>query len=717
MNVDIVVNETPITWDTDAGKMEFFGVPAVTLRLNPSLLRILEPLRQEVGNDLYYLLVAQHASLGTRQDYYQIVNELGTTFEKGFLAWGDVVAAAGWGSFKLLSFNPDAKTAVVRIHNPWELGLVEESSATLTKLCPFLMGKITGIFTHALGVKCWASEENITIGQAGNVIDLHVKEHHLSFDDEVVKLRALKKLRREKTLEAEIAARVEQQVHAEKECIKLSRAVEQTGESIMITDVEGVIEYVNPSFTRITGYEPHEVLGKNPRILKSGKQTPEYYKKLWSTISSGNTWHSSVIDRRKNGNEYPAMTTISPIMDEQGTITHYVGIQQDISSHQDLERKFIQAQKMEGMGTLVAGVAHDFNNILAAMTGNLYLIKKKVKHLPDVAYKVSAIEKLSFSSAVMIKKLLSFSRNTEVEMKELELTPLIKESLELAQVGIPTNINVNQSICAEELNIKGDASQLQQVLMNLVKNACDAIDSKASPIISVTLEAFTAGESFIKQHFATNTNNFAHIIVSDNGEGISSHHQTRIFEPFYTTKTDGLGTGLGLAMSYGAIQSHGGIIEVDSPVGKGASFHIYLPLLESNTNHLNLEASGDALLGNGELILLVDDDSSILEVNQDILESLGYKVITATDGLDGIDVFMKNKESIQLIFTDVTMPRLSGTDMAEHIQSLCPDIKVIFSSGYDESALADKTILSGYTLLSKPFSIPSLSQALKAQFE
>jgi len=718
LSVNIVVNNAPITWDTDTGKMDFFGIPAVTFWLNPSLLRILEPLRQEIGNDLYYLLVAQHASLGTEEDYHQMVNELGSTFEEGFSGWGKAVAAAGWGNFKILSFNPDNKTAVVRVYNPWELALAEGSSANLPKLCPFLMGKITGIFAHALGVKCWASEKNIIINSAGNSVDFFINEHHLSFDDELAKLRALKKVQREKELETQVAIRVKQKLRAEQECHKLTQAVEQTGESIMITNVEGIIEYINPAFTKITGYEPHEVLGKNPRILKSGKQTTEYYERLWKTITSGNVWHSSVIDRRKDGSEYPAMSTISPIMDKQGKITHYVGIQQDMSSHQELEKKFMQAQKMESMGTLVAGVAHDFNNMLAAITGNLFLLKKKVSHIPDVQSKLTTIEELAFSSAAMIKQLLRFSRENQVEMKEMEFTSFIRKSSKLAQLGIPETVNFNQSICAEKLNIQGDTTQLQQVLMNLFKNASDATADKVVPIISLTIEKFTANKDFIQKYFTTNTNNFAHLIISDNGVGITSQSQARIFEPFYSTKAESLGTGLGLAMSYGVIQSHRGIIDVDSTVGKGTSFHIYLPLLESNVTPLNPVETTDELMGNGEMILLVDDDLSVLTINQSVLENLGYRVVTAIDGLDAIEVFMKNSSKIKLIFTDITMPKLDGINMADHIHNLSPDIKIIFSSGYEEEkALAGKIFLGEYTLLAKPFSITNLSRILREQLQ
>ena len=505
---------------------------------------------------------------------------------------------------------------------------------------------------------------------------------------------------------------------SEMEMRKLSQAVEQAGESIIITDTQGTIEYVNSSFTKITGYLPEEVLGKNPRVLKSGNQDEAFYKSLWSTISRGETWHSAVIDRRKDGSQYPALMTISPIFNETEQITHYVGIQQDMTTHEVLEEKLRQAQKMEALGTLVGGIAHDFNNMLAGMTGNLYLAKKRVTAFPDVVEKLDRVSDLSFRAAEMIKQLLTFARKGMIEMKPFGLTSFIKEASKLNTASIPENINIHSTFCSEELVIKGDATQLQQVLMNLLNNARDAVECEADPEISMRLEEFEANENFMNNHPDMGRCLFAHLTVSDNGFGISDANKEHIFEPFYTTKEVGLGTGLGLSMAYGAVESHGGILEVESVVGEGATFHIYLPLIEEHKIAFVAEECADAALGNGEGILIVDDNADIRITSKEVLENLGYKVFIASDGLDAIDMFSQHQDTIALIMMDIVMPRMGGVKAFERITLMCPGVKVIFATGYDkDDTLKSEMPAEGYHVLSKPYNIVKLSQLIREQID
>jgi len=342
----------------------------------------------------------------------------------------------------------------------------------------------------------------------------------------------------------------------ELEIKKLSQAIEQAGESVIITDKHGMIEYVNSSFTRITGYQADEAVGKSPRFLKSGNQSADYYKKMWKTISNGKAWHASVINRRKDGTQYPAAMSISPIFNGD-EITHYVAFQQDMSEQELLEEKFQQAQKMEALGTLVGGIAHDFNNMLAGMTGHLYLAKNKLTDSPEVSKHLESVEKLSFSAAEMIKQLLIFSRHKNVESKLFGLTSFMKEISKLCESSIPDNIKFNQHFCNEELVIKGNPTQLQQILMNLLNNARDAASNVLSPNISLIIEEIGV-ENITHKNSYFNGRKFAHLVVSDNGIGISATDKERIFEPFYTTKIVGNGTGLGLAMSYGAVKGMGG---------------------------------------------------------------------------------------------------------------------------------------------------------------
>ncbi|GAV21459.1 two-component system, cell cycle sensor histidine kinase and response regulator CckA [Mariprofundus micogutta] len=490
----------------------------------------------------------------------------------------------------------------------------------------------------------------------------------------------------------------------------LSSSVEQAGESIIITDLKGTIEYVNPSFTRMTGYTAEEVLGENPRILKSGNQSAEYYEELWETISSGKIWHSSIMDRRKDGSQYPAIMSISPIVNDKGEITHYVGIQQDMTDHEELERQFQQAQKMEAIGTLVGGIAHDFNNMLAGMIGNLYLAKKKLKQQPEVLQKLTSVEEISFRAADMIKQLLAFARKDQISMKSIPLTSFIKETIKFLHASVPENISVQQDVCGESLQIKGDATQLHQVLMNLMNNARDALEGTKNPCISIRLAPFHADEMFIKNHSNFKLGNYAHLSIEDNGSGIQAHQIDHLFEPFFTTKEEGKGTGLGLAMVFGAVKTHRGVVDVESVEGKGATFHVYIPLFESTRSVLDSPKQQLVIQGRGETILLVDDQQQITDTGKEVLESLGYHVLIAADGQQALNLFEAHLDEIDLIIIDVVMPVMGGIEAAGLIRRRKPQVKIMMSTGYDKNTQFN---LEDEVILRKPFAISEMSQLIR----
>ncbi|NWF39353.1 PAS domain S-box protein [Mariprofundus sp. NF] len=507
-------------------------------------------------------------------------------------------------------------------------------------------------------------------------------------------------------------------IKAEDQLRKLSQAIEQAGESIIITDREGIIEYVNPAFSIITGHTAEEVMGESPRLLKSGRQSSEFYDELWQTILSGEVWKRSLIERRKDGSLYPASMSIAPIFNEAHEITHFVGIQQDMSDHEELENKFRQAQKMEAIGTLVGGIAHDFNNMLGGMTGNLYLAKKRMVDFPDVVHRLEVVESLSYRASDMIKQLLMFARKGVLEMRPFGLTSFIKEVSKINEVSIPENISFKTRFCLEELVVNGDATQLHQALINLLNNARDAVASVAEPQVSLSLDEFEADAEFSHLHPSMSGTRFARLTVSDNGCGISKEQQEHIFEPFYTSKEVGTGTGLGLAMVYGAIESHGGIVEVESTPGEGSSFYIYLPLLEEKQSVISPEDCDAIISGQGETILVVDDNADIRMSTKEVLESIGYNVLEASDGLEAVEIFSTSHRVISCVLMDVVMPRLGGVKAVERMCGIDPDVKVIFTTGYDkEDALKGEMPSSDYLILSKPCHIEMLSRVIREQLD
>lgn len=379
----------------------------------------------------------------------------------------------------------------------------------------------------------------------------------------------------------------------------LSQAIEQAGDPIIITDRSGLIQYANPVFTRLTGYHLEEAVGNTPRLLKSGKQNETFYQDLWDTVGGGRVWQRLLVDRKKDGSLYSAMMSVAPIVDERGQITHYVGIQQDMTEHQALEERFRQAQKMEAIGTLVGGIAHDFNNMLAGITGNVYLAAQNEKEFPAVMKRLDVIRELSFKAATMIQQLLTFARKGIVDQKPFGLTSFLREAAKLNQAGVPENIRLNKCLSGEELVIRGDVTQLQQVVMNLLSNAVDAVEGMEKPEITLGLELKHADEILLRDDEPL-SGDYAHLFVSDNGRGIHPSAIKNIFEPFYTTKDVGKGTGLGLAMTYGAVKSHQGIIDVVSEENLGSTFHIYLPLVGEEELIIPAYHEDDVIHGHGE---------------------------------------------------------------------------------------------------------------------
>ncbi|MES0370976.1 MAG: PAS domain S-box protein [Mariprofundaceae bacterium] len=496
---------------------------------------------------------------------------------------------------------------------------------------------------------------------------------------------------------------------------KLSKAVEHAGEAILLTDCEGIIEYVNPALEKVSGYSADELIGQSPSILKSGEHSESYYKLLWDTITSGKVWTGSIIDRKKDGSLYPARLTISPIINEEGKITHFVAIQEDMTQWEELENRFRQAQKMEAIGTLVGGIAHDFNNMLAGIIGKVFLAKKLAEPIPELATHLDEIEELGFSAADMIKQLLTFARKGQVEMRMFDIKPFIKETLKLVRTGLPETIFVNEKICAENLPILGDATQVQQIVMNLMTNARDAVNSQQSPEITASLELFRADKAFSKAHDLQLDSPFAKLSVSDNGMGIGQEHREHIFEPFFTTKEIGQGTGLGLSMVYGSVQSHNGIIVVDSELHHGTTVTIYLPLITSADPTDESKGSQEPVCGHGETLLLVDDQESVIQICQSILENLNYKVITAMNGKDALLKISTHDGEISLILMDVVMPVMGGIEAAREMERIGIDIPVLFVSGYTNDSSSPDTefdkLATGF--IGKPYQIGVLSRKIE----
>jgi len=386
----------------------------------------------------------------------------------------------------------------------------------------------------------------------------------------------------------------------------------------------------------------------------------------------------------------------------------------------ETEHKFYQAQKMESLGTLVSGMAYDFSNILSGITANIFLIQREIKGNDLVQHKLDDVERLVMQATDMTGELLTFSCKDQADKKHFDINIFMHEAVKLAVMMLPSRIKFEQVFTAEKLPIFGDTSLLQQVLMNLLSNARDALARTESPFIKISMARLSDMQILKSKQLE---GEWLHLSISDNGEGINPEQLTHVFEPFFTTKTAGKGTGLGLAMCYGAIQSHGGMIEAESIVDEGTTFHIYLPLEQkSEIEQGNKISIDDNLTGKGETLLLVDHDENLRAVHQSVLEKLNYRVLQASDGLEAVKIYADNEKGIDLVMIDTMIPNIGGAKTAEHMMSLNQKTKILFTTvDEDDTAerwmMRDAESLRGVKCLTKPFSVETLCQVIRTELD
>jgi len=502
---------------------------------------------------------------------------------------------------------------------------------------------------------------------------------------------------------------INERKQAEQELRKFSRAIEQSSVSIIITDPKGNIEYVNPKFKNVTGYTLADVLGKNPRFLKSEITPPQVYRDLWRTIRSGHEWHGELCNRKKNGDLIWESTSISPIVGTNGEITHFLAVKEDITAQKKLHEEFRQAQKMEAFGRLAAGVAHDFNNLLTVIVGNAEILGLDDRLDDEQQQALAEIGKSAEMATNLTRQLLIFSRRKAMQTREVKVNSVVESIAKLLRRLIPENISLKTILSAEDTSVLADPSMLEQILMNLTVNSKDAMPNGGA--ITIHTEAVRISAPAGRQLAGW----FVRLSVNDTGCGIAAGDLKQIFEPFFTTKQVGKGTGLGLATVFGIVQQHKGWIEVKSEVGAGTTFDVYLPRLNTLADTDFLVRPRITQCQGTETILLVEDDRAVRTLASLILKRNGYRVLEADSGSAAIKIWRDHQESIDLLFTDMVMPgAMSGLKLSQQLLAAKPTLKVIFASGYSDEVLAEGPALrETANFLDKPYSSEALLQRIR----
>ncbi len=501
---------------------------------------------------------------------------------------------------------------------------------------------------------------------------------------------------------------------AEDSLRKLSRAVEQSADMVMITNREGIIEYVNPAFETLTGYSRQEAEGNTPRILKSGEQGPETYHELWKSTLCGTVYRSILVNRKKNGELYYIEQSISPVRDTAGTITHFISNGRDLTERYRLEAQLLQAHKMDAIGRLAGGVAHDFNNLLTIITSNSELALDAVTQGTPLEHKLQEILAASWRAAQLTRQLLAFSRKQQQSLRVLEPNPLISEITQTLRRLIREDIELTFVPGAGVGLVRADPVQIEQILMNLAINARDAM-LKGGQIKIDTSDVHLDDEYLHRKQAIIPPGRYVLITVSDNGVGISPDHLPHIFEPFYTTKPSGKGTGLGLATVYGIVKQNRGFIWAYSELGMGTVFKIYLPCVTGKGRKIEIHGGKlEAAATGSETILLVEDEDAVRRASAEFLTLHGYTVLEARDGLDALAVAKDYGSTIHLVVTDVVMPNISGGQLAKELKSRRPEAKVLFVSGYaGKIVMEHKAVNLETNFLQKPFTLKQLSSKIR----
>ena len=499
---------------------------------------------------------------------------------------------------------------------------------------------------------------------------------------------------------------------------KLVTAIKQASDVIVVTDTEGNIEYANPAFEKITGYSCREAVGRNPKILKSGKQDKTFYHKLWETISSGKTWEGSFINKKKDGTFYTEEATISPVRNEAGKIVNYIAVKHDITERLRLldektkiEEQYHQSQKVESIGRLAGGVAHDLNNLLSPILGYGELLLNDLDPEDDSKKKVEQIVQAGLRARDLVRQLLAFSRKQTLEYKSVDLNIVIKGFEKLLRRTIREDIEIKiipePGICL----VKADIGQIEQVIMNLAVNAQDAMPNGGKLFIKTAMAMLD--ENYISVHPDVQPGNYVMLAISDTGCGLDEDTRNHIFEPFFSTK-GAQGTGLGLSTVYGIIKQHGGNITVYSEPNNGTTFKVYLPVSEQAADEMEIISEISARLTGTETVLVVEDNAQVRDLAQTILQHQGYIVLSAENGDQALSILSAINKPVHLLLTDVVMPGMNGKELFIRVSKKHPGLKVLFMSGYPEDIIAHRGVLEkGINFIQKPFSVQTLAAKVR----
>ncbi|WP_051689736.1 ATP-binding protein [Pelobacter seleniigenes] len=463
------------------------------------------------------------------------------------------------------------------------------------------------------------------------------------------------------------------------ERLMLATVVDQTSDGIITFDVNGVIQYVNPSFVKLCGVPEQESLGVRLNDFECPRRNPDFHQAILKVFAENKSLSGHFINKRRDGTTYDIDARIAPVFDVKGEVIRYVATVRDVSQEVVLQRQLRQAQKMEALATLSGGIAHDFNNILAIIITNIEIALEDLEPESPLQPFLDLVLKAGLRGKKLVKQFLTFSRQSEQPKKPIQLGQVILESLTMLRATLPSTIELRKNIDDKSGWISADPTQIHQVIMNLCTNAADAMKQKGG-VLDISLGKAVLGEDEVRNYPGLAAGSYLKLVIADTGHGMSRDVLERIFDPFFTTKTLGSGTGLGLSIAHGIIKNHGGSISANSIVEIGTTFVILLPEIsrqepQACTNTIPAEVAHQ------ERILFVDDEKDYASGMKMALERHGYQVTIETDSSKTLERFKTQPDRFDLVITDQTMPHLTGVMLAEKLLAIRPDMPIILCSG------------------------------------
>ena len=509
------------------------------------------------------------------------------------------------------------------------------------------------------------------------------------------------------------AREITERKQAEANLRNLYQAIQQSPVSVMITDLKGRIEYVNPQFTEVTGYALAEAIGQNPRILKSGHTSPEEYAHLWETITSGGVWRGEFHNRKKNGELFSELALIAAVKDTEGKFTHFVAVKEDITARKATDEQLRQAHKLQAVGQLTGGIAHDFNNLLAIIIGNLQLLQEHVggdikigEFLTDALWSAQRGAELTY-------QLLAFARRQPLHPEVLNLNEVVEGMSDLLRRTLGAGIDIHVHLAPDLWEARADRGEIERALLNLAVNARDAMADGGV----LTLETGNAvlDEEYAEQYPEVTAGDYVLFAVADTGIGMPPEILKRVLEPFFTTKEAGKGSGLGLSMVYGFVKQSGGHLSIHSDVvGHGTTVKLYLPRAATAVSHRDeaVAKEPDQAFA-GKVVLVVEDEAKLTKITVHMLETLGFRVATAENATQALQR-LEQLGRIDVLFTDLGLPGgMNGAELAEEVRRRHPDVHIICTTGHAKDDVL-RSLPAGTPLITKPYFRSTLAQEFAA---